>query len=279
MNQLHPVLFESAERAKKVLFTARRVYTKAELAESVGIGADGTTTMRIDALVEEAILEVAHRHHVNVLSEEAGFVDAGSAYTMVLDPLDGSANAAADVPLACFSAAIAEDDKLTQALTTWLETDRHWGGRSDGTALIGGPWKTTGRTLIEGGALSLLRPHPHTRGTWWSVASRAARIRILSCSTLESALVLQGSTDAFCDAGSDTQRIVDLAAIVLLPLAGGAVIDAYERPFTFDNDLTKRWSGVVAATPELAMQLAEILRANTIGQATHEHENAPANRS
>lgn len=261
MRGLHPVLLESSNAARRVFQEARRTYSKAELAETIAMGADGTATMRIDALVEDAILHVAAAHHVNVLSEEAGFVDHGSAYTMVLDPLDGSANAAADVPLSCFSAAIAEDGELTQALTTWMESDRRWGGRVDGTDLVGGPWKTSGRTSIEGGALSLLRPHPHTKEQWWSVASRAARVRILSCSSLESVLVLQGSTDAFCDAGSDTQRIVDLAAaIVLLPLGGGAVIDVNERPFVLDADLTRRWSGVVAATPALAEQLAEILR-------------------
>ena len=260
MQGLHPVLFESSAAARTAYHDARRRYQKAELAETVAMGADGTATMRIDDIVERAILDVAARHRVNVLSEEVGFVDHGSAYTMVLDPLDGSANAAADVPLSCFSAAIAEDDRLSQALTVWMESDRQWGGRCDGTDLVGGPWKTTGRTVIDGGALSLLRPHPHTKEQWWSVASRAARVRILSCSTLESVLVLQGSTDAFCDAGSDTQRIVDLAAaIVLLPLGGGTVIDAYGRPFVLDADLTRRWSGVVAATPELANQLAEIL--------------------
>ena len=93
-----------------------------------------------------------------------------------------------------------------------MESDRQWGGRCDGTDLVGGPWKITGRTVIDGGALSLLRPHPHTKEQWWSVASRAARVRILSCSTLESVLVLQGSTDAICDAA---EAIPDIDALYL----------------------------------------------------------------
>ena len=70
-------------------------------------------------------------------------------------------------------------------------------------------------------------------------------------------LVLQGSTDAFVDADSDTHRLVDLAAAaVLVPLAGGVVIDGQGRKIEFDTDLTKRWSGIVAATPELAEEIA-----------------------
>ena len=80
---------------------------------------------------------------------------------------------------------------------------------------------------------------------------------MLSTSCLESALVAQGSIDAFADAGTDTHRLVDLvAAMVTVPAAGGAVVDAFGRPLEIDVDLTRRWSGVVAATPELAEHLA-----------------------
>ncbi|MFC4113877.1 hypothetical protein [Nonomuraea zeae] len=51
--------------------------------------------MRIDVLVEDAILAALSRHPVNVLTEETGWVDNGSALTLVMDPVDGSANAAA----------------------------------------------------------------------------------------------------------------------------------------------------------------------------------------
>src|SRR5437588_289382 len=76
------------------------------------------------------------------------------------------------------------------------------------------------------------------------------------------ALVAEGSIDAFADPGSDTHRIVDLAAaLVTVPAAGGVVLDVHGRPLEFDFDLTRRWSGVVAATRSLGEQLvASILR-------------------
>jgi myo-inositol-1(or 4)-monophosphatase len=71
----------------------------------------------------------------------------------------------------------------------------------------------------------------------------------------------EGSTDAFADAGTDTHRIVDLAAaMVIVPAAGGVIIDAFGRPLEIDPDLTRRWSGVVAATPRLAEELAAAIR-------------------
>lgn len=258
---LHPVFAATAQAALRSLDQALREHSRTDLEREVAMGADGTPTMWVDALVEEAIVNVALEHGVNVLSEEIGFIDRRSPYTLIVDPLDGSANAAANVPLACFSAVLAEDDRFIQASTVWLATGQSWAGTSDGTIRSGAvPWSTTGRTAVEGGAVSLLRPHPRNRDAWWRVTERAARVRILSCSTLEAMLVMQGSTDAFADAGSDTHRLVDIAAAaVMLPLAGGAVIDAFGRPIEMTTDLTCRWSGIVAATPALADELAQLI--------------------
>lgn len=250
---VHPVLADAVRAAATAFAAARRVHGRVALAEKVAQGADGTPTMRVDALVEDAITAVAARHRVNLLSEEVGFVDLGSACTLVIDPLDGSANAAAGVPLSCVAGVLAVDGFPTEALTCWLDTGRCW------HAVAGRPvpYRTSGRRELDGAAVSLLRPQQHIAEQWWRVAQRAGRIRILSSSCLEAVLVAEGSTDAFADAGSDTHRIVDLAAAMLtVPAAGGAVIDVHGRPLDLDPDLTRRWSGVVAATPQLAEELA-----------------------
>lgn len=257
----HAVLRAAATAALEAYAAAQASHRRAALAEVVADGADGTPTMRIDVLVETAILAaVEATSPVNVLTEETGWVDRGSALTLVMDPVDGSANAAAGVPLSAFSGALAVDGVFTEALTVWLETGRGWWARRDRPTTL----RTSGRTTLDGAAVSLLRPHPAEPGpsaAWWAVARRAARIRILSTSCLEAALVVEGATDAFADAATDTHRLVDLAAaLVLADAAGGAVRDVFDRPLELDTDLTRRWSGVVAATPELADELAATLR-------------------
>jgi myo-inositol-1(or 4)-monophosphatase len=254
------VLAEATEAAVTAFRAARAAYDRAGLAEKVQMGADGTASMRLDILVETAVAEVAAAHRVNLLSEEIGFVDNGSAVTLVADPVDGTANAAAGVPLSAFAAALVADGTPVEALTCWLDTGRCW------HAVAGQPssFRTTGRTELDGAAVSLLRPHPGNAGAaaaWWRVATRAARVRILSTSCLEAVLVAEGSTDAFADAGTDTHRIVDLAAaMVTVPAAGGVVLDAAGRPLEINPDLTRRWSGVVAATPRLGEELAAEIR-------------------
>lgn len=187
----------------------------------------------------------------------------GSARTLVVDPLDGSANAAAQVPLSSFSGVLVEDGVPVEALTTWIETGRAVQGRVD----IPATDRTSGRTGLAGAALSMLRPkvgpHGDTLPTWSALSGAAGRVRILSSTCIESLLVYEGGIDVFADPGSDTHRIVDLyAARLLLPQVGGLVFDAFERPIELSTDLTLRWSGIIGATPEIAHEVAEVIRAH-----------------
>lgn len=263
------LLAETCRAAVAGANSAWGAWDRAGLVESVRVGADGTPTYRIDDIVEERILATAGSHGVNVLSEETGFIDQGSAATLVIDPLDGSANAASGVPLSCFSAAVFVDGRPVEALSTWLEQGHAvWAGE-DAAGLIGpvraeastGPVRTSERGRLRGSAVDMLRPKRHATGDstagFLRVSEAAGRIRVLSTTCLESMLVAQGSIDAFADPGSQTHRIVDLAAAMLfVPAAGGAVVDAFGQPVEFDVDLSRRWSGVIAASPALAEELA-----------------------
>jgi myo-inositol-1(or 4)-monophosphatase len=253
------VLVASADAAGRVFDEARRDRPRDELAAVIGVGGDGTPTSRLDQLVDEAVLAVTEQAGLNVLSEEAGWVDRGSAVTLAVDPVDGTANALAGVPLCTFSAALVVDSRPVVALTRWLDTGRDWLVRA-GEA--GPPWRTTGRCELTGAAISLLRPQVANRPAWYRIAERAARVRILSCSTLEAILVCTGATDAFIDAGGDVHRYVDLVAAQLYAEAAGAVVeDVHGRPIAFDTDLTRRWSGIVAATPQLVGELRKVVTA------------------
>ena len=250
------VLGEAADAACAAYAHAIRSMSLADRRSTVGLGADGTETYLLDEVVEGPVLDVLAIHGVNVLSEEIGWVDRGSAVTVVLDPVDGTANAAAGVPLACFAGALVIDDEVREALVVWLDTGRRWSVRA------GERWtgSVTARDRLDGASISMLRPRPETREAWLRIADRAGRVRVLGSSVLEAALVADGAIDAFCDPGGDVHRIVDVAATSLLvEAAGGCVVDAFGRPFTFEPDLSLRWSGVFAASRSLADELVEAI--------------------
>lgn len=256
MSAPHPAVTAAADAAIRGYRDAIASHSRQALAETVMMGADGTPSMLIDTLVEEAIIADVTALGVNVLSEERGWVDVGSAMTLVVDPVDGSANAAAGVPLSCFSAALADDGIFVEAMTSWLHTDERWWASTEHSA-----YRTSGCRDIGTAAISLLRPHARNEDAWLRVARASSRVRVLGCSTLDAVLVATGSSDGFVDAGSDTHRLMDLAAAtVIVTASGGTVADAFGRPIGLDLDLTKRWSGVVAASAQLADSLGELVR-------------------
>jgi myo-inositol-1(or 4)-monophosphatase len=245
----------AADAAYRAYWEAQQRFTPAERGADVLQGADGTPSKHIDVFVEDAILEAVEPTGVNILSEERGWIDQGSAFTLVVDPVDGTANAAAGVPLSCFSAAIAEDHTFTHAMTSWLHTNDRWAA-----SMHESEYRVSATASVEDAAVSLLRPHASNVEAWNRVAARAKRVRILGCSTLDGVLVATGASDAFVDAASDTHRIMDIAAAaVLVPASGGVIRDVHDRPIEFDTDLTRRWSGVVASSEALVEELIELV--------------------
>jgi myo-inositol-1(or 4)-monophosphatase len=253
---VHPALTDAADAAMAAWSAALRTHDRQALSEHVALGADGTPTSRMDELVERAVLDALDRHDVNILSEEAGHLDRGADVTVAIDPVDGTGNAVTGLPISAFTAAIAIDGRFTQALTRWFHTGETWTADRD----VPSRRRTSGRRSLDGALVSMIRPKADAE-RFLAISRRADRVRVLGSTSLECAWVADGALDAFCDPGSDTHRIVDLAAaVVLVEAAGGAVIDAYGRPVEFTTDIAGRWSGIAAATPDLAAEIADLLQ-------------------
>src|SRR5439155_24947184 len=79
----------------------------------LGIGADGTPTKMVDDLAEREIVSILKRSkkdRMNLLSEEAGYVDLDGEKLLVADPIDGTTNAVRGIPFYCVSLAIGTKD-------------------------------------------------------------------------------------------------------------------------------------------------------------------------
>lgn len=249
---IHPVLAAALAAATGAYRSALATHSREELARDIGLGGDGTPTTRLDELIDTAVAEAVTPLGVNVLSEEIGWVDHGSAMTLVVDPLDGTANATAGVPICAFAGALAVDGVFTEGLVSWLDLGRRWHARRGDRAVT-----VTGRTTLTGASVSMLRPRPETLPAWTRVATQADRVRVLGSSVIEACLVADGAVDAFVDCGGEVHRLVDLAAsVVIVQAAGGVVQDVYGRAIEFDTDLGRRWSGVAAASRQLADEIS-----------------------
>lgn len=249
----HPALAAAADAAAAAFKEARAGFSRSALLEDIADGADGTPTKLLDELVERAVLDSLEPYGFDVVSEEIGHVDNGSRTAVVIDPVDGTGNAAAGIPVSAFTAALAIDGRFIEGLTHWLDLDRRWWAHVDEEVRP----TTTGRRSLDGAMVSMIRPKGDGAG-FLAVARRCDRIRVLGSSAIEAALVADGVIDAALDAGSRTHRLVDLAAaVVLLRRAGGVLVDVHGEPVEFTTEIDRRWSGVAASSPELAAELIE----------------------
>ncbi|MDD3493156.1 MAG: D-fructose 1,6-bisphosphatase [Candidatus Thermoplasmatota archaeon] len=215
--------------------------------QEICMGADGTVTQRIDKVAEEAALEVIGQE-VNVLSEEAGFIDNGRDYTLVLDPVDGTRNAVNGIPFYCTSIAIGRErlSDVVYGLVRNLPTgDTYWAEKEQGAYLNGCPIRAHAARQVP---IYILVLGDSGNETTYRMADRH-NIRSLGAAALEICLVAAGAADLYLQ-GKDHLRVTDIAASTLiLREASGEVFDARGKVLDMSLNLEERSSVLAAATP------------------------------
>ena len=108
------------------------------------MGADGSPTSAIDKTAEDAILNAVDDLDlkVNILSEEAGYIDRGYSETLVVDPVDGTHNATLGLPFYTVSLAVGKNSLqgITQAVVKNLVTgDVYTAEKGEGSRLNNKP--------------------------------------------------------------------------------------------------------------------------------------------
>jgi fructose-1,6-bisphosphatase/inositol monophosphatase family enzyme len=192
--------------------------------EVVGSGADGSDTLLIDRAAERALLDFVEAHDVsvNVLSEEIGYIDRGEVATLVVDPIDGSYNAAHGIPF--YGLCLAVGDRLfsdvREALVRNLVSgDEYTAVKGGGAARNGRPIST--RKYEDSDSLYCLYSGRTATGRAHRLTTQPRRVRSLGSAALEICTVAQGSADLFFQDGQPL-RITDLAAPgLVLREAGG----------------------------------------------------------
>src|SRR5208282_5210826 len=173
---------------------------------------------------ETEILKVLDAEGVdwNLISEEIGHVARGGQSTLVVDPIDGTANALRNLPFSTVSLALGHRDLA--GIEIGLVRDLHrgttyWAVRGQGAFRDGRPIRTrTWNSRSEIFFVNLGRPATERAGR---LAMKSRRIRSLGCASLEVLLVAQGSADAyFFENSPETRnlRATDVAAAYRIPL-------------------------------------------------------------
>ena len=230
-----------------------------------GRGAGGDISRNIDITAENTVLEYLKEINFEciVLGEECGRVELSDNPKgfVIMDAIDGSANAVRGVPFFCSSLAFATENRLssiTDGVITNLSTGQmYYASKGKGAFLDDKQisvhkdvplYKIVG-VNTSGASQELMKKlqpvfehHSHTRH--------------FGANALEMAMFAQGLMDVFIDL-RDKIRIQDIAAgYIIVKEAGGLLLDSEFNSLDADLSYDTRVSFIAAANQEI---LDEIL--------------------
>ena len=197
------------------------------------VGADGTDTKRIDLAAEDAMIERFQKsgHAIRIISEERGETLIGDPaaieFAVIVDPLDGTANAVSDIPMYSLSIAFSKPD-LTGIYFGYVRNladgSEFYAEAGKGAYMNGEKIKTSAVSAIRELTISAYGYRQNTDRTT-KICSRVKKLRVFGSVALELCYVAAGKIDAFIDVRL-TLRLVDIAAgQLIVKEAGGSVTD------------------------------------------------------
>ena len=224
----------------------------------VGKGASGSATSKIDKFAEDAILGVMDDQEIklNVLSEEAGFIDRGGDAVLVVDPIDGTLNCTRGIPFFSVSLAVckASMSDCSFALVKNLYTGDTYFARRGGGAELNGHRIGVSK-YARGDAVFLMFDGLDVAPESEKVKQLASRVRTMGCASLEMCLVAQGAVQAHymnCTNLKRMIRIIDIAAsCLILREAGGEVVDLEGNRLDMGLDLQDRKNFLAYGDPKV----------------------------
>ena len=255
MDSLIETLAAIADAVKKAVDL---IPTLEERGVDIEMGADGTPTSEVDKIAENTVLDYLVRNNIplNVLSEEIGYVDNGYDDILVLDPIDGTSNCIAGVPLYTISMAVGKSS-LSDVHTAYLRNlttgDSMWAIKGAGTFKNGKQVKV--RRLDPKNLFMMVYVGNSSCPTVFNLIKRLPSSRSYGCASIEMALVAEGQADGFymnSEVHTRGIRVVDIAAsYLLLKEAGGYIYDLDGREFDMPFDLDARSNFLACNSPDL----------------------------
>ncbi len=205
----------------------------------------------LDLVADSAALAVLHEAGLAVLSEESGTTHPAGperdGLLVVLDPVDGSTNAAHGIPWFATSLCVVDDQGPRVALVenqangVRFEAVRGAGAWRDGRPIAPSTCRQISEAVVGVSGL------PRHRPAW-------SQYRALGSAALDHCAVAEGALDGYLVVGGSSLRVWDYLGGMLVCTEAGAVVGELD-----DAELVVRDGGwrrpAVAATPDLLSQL------------------------
>ena len=227
-----------------------------DAAGDFGIGAGGDVSRNIDMIAEKTVLDYLREINFEciVLGEECGRVELSEKPRgfVIMDAIDGSANAVRGVPFFCSSLAFATQEKLSSitdgVITDLSNGETYWASEKGGAFFNDKQisvckedpiYKIVGINTSGASVELINKLHP--------IFENYNQVRHFGANALEMAMFARGLMDVFIDFRGKI-RIQDIAAgYLIVKEAGGLLLDADLNPLDADLSYGTRVSFIAAA--------------------------------
>ena len=234
-----------------------------------GIGAGGDISRNIDIIAEKTVIGYLKKIKFDcvILGEECGRVELSSNPKgfVIMDAIDGSANAVRGVPFFCCSLAFSTEEKLssvTDAVVTNLSTgDLYSASKSKGAFKNDKQISVhKEKPLYKIVGINSSGSSPELMNRLAPIFEKHHHLRHLGSNALEMAMFAEGLIDIFIDLRKKI-RIQDLAGgYLLIKEAGGLILDENLDPLDSDISYKTRLSFVAAANKEILDEIFSLIK-------------------
>jgi len=219
-----------------------------------GRGAGGDISRNIDIVAEKTVLDYLKEINFEcvVLGEECGRVelsDNPKGY-IIMDAIDGSANAVRGIPFFCSSLAFATENKLSSitdgVITDLVNGEMYWASKNKGSFFNEEQIKVhNSDPIYKIVGINISGAKPDLIRRLQPVFENHNHARHFGANALEMALFARGLMDIFIDL-RDKIRIQDIAAgYLIVKEAGGLLLDADLNPLDADLSYDTRISFII----------------------------------
>lgn len=236
---------------------------------TVGIGADGAATSKIDKELETQVLETLNHNKIGgtLISEEIGIVKLdgpSNDLIFIVDPLDGTNNAKTGFPYYALSLSVVISDTPLYSCLFEYPTSNFYSAKKGQGAFYNNE-KITVSEIQDFNYSKILTARPfdeNEAGYVNKLMLNSKRTRITGCPSLDVAMVAKGSFEAYIDYHPlkpclKTHDII--AASHILKEAGGLLYDESGQELKMTYDTTTAYNVFAANSPRMIENIFSIL--------------------
>ena len=248
------------EASKRIYENVKDLAGTDKAAGDFGLGAGGDISRNIDIIAEKTVLDYLKEINFKcvVLGEECGRVELSENPKgfVIMDAIDGSANAVRGVPFFCSSLAFAIENKLSSisdgVITNLSNGEMYWASKNQGAFYNNKQIKVHKKDPIykivgintSGASIELINKLQ-------PIFEKYDHTRHFGANALEMAMFARGLMDIFIDLRNKI-RIQDIAAgYIIVKEAGGLLLDSNLHQLDADLGYETRVSFIAAANQEI----------------------------